>query len=85
MTRTDPELGRTRKCSCCRQWWPDDADFYRYVAGRLQTNRCKACKRHGPTPARRTRIERTKAWYARLRADVERVRRERGTGREAVA
>lgn len=34
--RDDPDLGRVRRCPSCREWWPDDAEFfasYPYSAG----------------------------------------------------
>lgn len=28
--RVDPELGPERWCGGCQEWWPDDAEFWRY-------------------------------------------------------
>jgi hypothetical protein len=43
--RLTPELGRERRCSRCRQWWPADTEFFTVQptqAGGLHSW-CKAC------------------------------------------
>jgi hypothetical protein len=40
MTRDDPELGPVRRCRSCKEFWPDDVEFYdpRYRI-------CRACQK----------------------------------------
>lgn len=40
--RIDPELGRVRYCSRCREWWPRDEEFW-YFDQRGILSYCRAC------------------------------------------
>lgn len=38
----DPVLGRVRECPSCREWWPEDPEFFQireYQAGTVATTR----------------------------------------------
>lgn len=57
--KDDPILGTVRRCSTCREWWPDDDEFYYSVPSTgtaHHRNQCRACvdeRRHGrATPLR---------------------------------
>lgn len=76
-TRVDPFLGPVRKCASCREWWPEEPTFYVIRDGQVRGHQCRACNVNSPLVVRRRRQERTKAWYAALRADVAAVREAR--------
>ncbi len=62
------EIGPERYCYGCREWWPDDAEFW-YVQP-LGTSVCRACQRASHRLARRR-----KAALAKLpQVNVRRVR-----------
>jgi hypothetical protein len=65
-----------RRCRCCRQSWP--IEFYTVCrSDGLRRRTCMACRRNcGPARVKRMR-ETTRAWKARLAADVAAVRQER--------
>lgn len=55
--RDDPEIGEVRRCTTCREWWPnDDEFFYAVPAGSHPVKQCRACiaerKAKRPTPLR---------------------------------
>lgn len=37
------DLGQELKCSACKEFWPDDAEFYRQTAAGVSRQPCKAC------------------------------------------
>lgn len=60
----DTELGRERRCTKCREWWPDDKEFF-YSP---EYGWCVGCHR-----------EKAKAsWYARFPLSIVRRRRSNG-------
>ena len=40
--QTDPDLGPTRYCRRCQEWWPEDAEFW-WTEGSGKI-RCRACR-----------------------------------------
>lgn len=40
--QTDPDLGPTRYCRRCQEWWPEDAEFWWTESGGKV--RCRACR-----------------------------------------
>lgn len=64
-----------RRCRCCRQAWPIDCfGRYRYRGAIRHRLRCEACRLNCGAARRRRAVERTNAYRARVRAEVEAVR-----------
>lgn len=83
-TRRDPVLGIVRRCPRCREWWPDDDEFFyqrKYQAGTIENAR-------GRSYVRRTAgvVKWCKACHAtsmrevRQRSRLRTARAERMTG-----
>lgn len=42
--KLDPDLGEVRRCPLCRDWWPNDSEFYYTRPGHgLSQTQCRAC------------------------------------------
>jgi hypothetical protein len=42
--RRTTELGKEKRCSACKEWWPEDTEFFTFISTlRIFHSRCKAC------------------------------------------
>lgn len=57
----DQDLGPVRFCTECREWWPDDEEFWAH--GHVS---CLACDADRVQRRRRARAEASKRYRARL-------------------
>jgi hypothetical protein len=67
--RTSTELGDEIQCSKCREFWPEDPEFFFFSKGEAHSW-CKACYRADPNM-----IGKNERWQAKQRGD--RPKRER--------
>ena len=42
INRRESDIGTERQCTCCRGFWPEDAEFYPTKLGRFLPE-CRAC------------------------------------------
>lgn len=76
MTRRDAVLGTVRWCAGCREWWPDDAEFFivkAYRAGTVAVAAGRPYVRGSSGVTRQCKAchaERVRRWKQRRRTGV---------------